>query len=867
MNFDGFKPVTVERFGSLVDFEHPTVIPPFLLYEARNLAFGITRVRTRYGLVLTAQTPTGQQQGNAKAVTGLAGLRYMSATQPDQDFLVAFDKDGKVYFENPSGSGTMQEVTGTALVTGGLVVPPAGAYARMAVMFNNIYMAFGDFKRGTGQPAVLNGATQRLEPLGARNVGEAWVGATAYAAGELVAPTVANGHLYRSSGGTSAAAQPVWPLTVGATVVDGSVTWTETTPAAFDRLVVPAVPGLTRVGGAGTWAAARDVYVRITLVNGSGETDISGIAAAVLVNTVLNDRITVTAPTLAAQPLWEQGLVAPFVPTGYNVYVADVATGAAAPLVGAYLKSNGGAVALGANYNIDAAAVGAVGPTTNTAYVVAAGNVCAGQHYFACLFENNNGYITGLAEAAVMSYTAVGSRQVFVTAPLGPANTRRRIFIFAIAASVKAGPYFYIPKDDSVEGVTILKTTIEDNVTTSARFNFDDNYLKTGIDATEFFNNLRIPKVADVVYDASLNRMVYCGADLAGYEQAFLVSFPDDPEHVSANRGIILAATGDGERAITWREWPGHPSRHIAFKDRSAYDVGPDGLEPAKWSVNKLWSGKGPSGPAAVDVGADFLAFAHRSGAYVWSSGEPLWVSKEIAKLWSKINWKGAGEKVVVKVDDENHCVHFLVPFGNATENNLSLTMWFPNGLDDPYGQSSLSGKLLSSQRARRWSVDDIHASSVCRVERILPVVPDSDEVGPDHITESTQLVFGSSDPDGAMNILQPGVFADNGTPILWAVGLGAVSAAGAAVLLGGIRLSARGNGSPVIEAVSHDGAAVPFLDDVALTPKVTEYNLGMQEESESWRIRFASRGEGAEWIELSHLAVMVQVIASAGAD
>jgi hypothetical protein len=56
----------------------------------------------------------------------------------------------------------------------------------------------------------------------------AWAATTAYALNAIRVPTVANGHWYECSvAGTSAATEPAWPTTVGATVVDGTVTWTE----------------------------------------------------------------------------------------------------------------------------------------------------------------------------------------------------------------------------------------------------------------------------------------------------------------------------------------------------------------------------------------------------------------------------------------------------------------------------------------------------------------------------------------------------------------------------------------------------------------------------------------------------------------
>lgn len=48
-----------------------------------------------------------------------------------------------------------------------------------------------------------------------------------YSLGAYAEPTVLNGYCYEATaGGTSGAAEPEWPTTIGETVVDGTVTWT-----------------------------------------------------------------------------------------------------------------------------------------------------------------------------------------------------------------------------------------------------------------------------------------------------------------------------------------------------------------------------------------------------------------------------------------------------------------------------------------------------------------------------------------------------------------------------------------------------------------------------------------------------------------
>jgi len=54
-----------------------------------------------------------------------------------------------------------------------------------------------------------------------------WVASTAYAVGSAVRPTVRNGFAYEvTTAGSTAATEPTWPTTAGATVVNGGVTFT-----------------------------------------------------------------------------------------------------------------------------------------------------------------------------------------------------------------------------------------------------------------------------------------------------------------------------------------------------------------------------------------------------------------------------------------------------------------------------------------------------------------------------------------------------------------------------------------------------------------------------------------------------------------
>jgi len=54
-------------------------------------------------------------------------------------------------------------------------------------------------------------------------IGDTWVTATAYALNDLVMPVTENGLVYKCTDAlTSGATEPIWPLTIGDTVVDGT---------------------------------------------------------------------------------------------------------------------------------------------------------------------------------------------------------------------------------------------------------------------------------------------------------------------------------------------------------------------------------------------------------------------------------------------------------------------------------------------------------------------------------------------------------------------------------------------------------------------------------------------------------------------
>jgi len=109
----------------------------------------------------------------------------------------------------------------------------------------------GDMVAATVDPALSGAEMRRL--LRMAQVADAegnppdthatWTGATGWAIGRTVVPTLRNGRAYLvTTAGTSGTGEPAWPDAIGATVVDGGVTWTCAGLApwvpAYDRMAL-----------------------------------------------------------------------------------------------------------------------------------------------------------------------------------------------------------------------------------------------------------------------------------------------------------------------------------------------------------------------------------------------------------------------------------------------------------------------------------------------------------------------------------------------------------------------------------------------------------------------------------------------------
>lgn len=847
----------------------PTALPPGVLAAGRNISFHGASVRTRWGIQRQFQTP-----GQSNAITGLASGTNQQPGGNTQVPIV-YDMGGQLLIESPAGSGTLVPVTASPLVT-----QPANAHAQFATAFNRAYMAFSDLRFPIDFAAVYDLPTGNLDPYTMKPFGVRWSANTKYFVGEVVTPTVGtigNGHTYRCTvAGTSAAlatSEPVWPLGDGATIADNTCTWQEQT--AHAGTVIDGIPNTfftcSTSAGAGTFAAARDIYIAVTISNASGESMLSAPLKAIT-NSVLNDRVVVVIA--AAFPSWLTGLIAPFVPTSASIYAADVATGAVAPASTAYHKI-AGALALSSSTNVNATGAGAAPPTTNGALIAASnsGNICTGTRFMTIMFKNRNASISGMTEASVITIsipTPGGQKMWAGNIPIGPSGmVASRVLAFTDPTGTTVGEYFYIGTADTVSGIAQSATVI-DNAVGGLYLNFTDIYLNKRTKTTSSFRKIQCPPCVDIYYSETLNRLIITGA--TGFSGQHLISLPGDPEGIYGDTGAMSVGQLNGDILQCWRDFQGVP---YALTNNSGYTVAPTPDDPAKWQATKRWTGCGPCGPRAVAVGKGLMAFAHRSGAYVFMGSDPTYISLELfAKTWRTINWD-AQHLIWVAIDEEAKVIRFGVPTENSIAPNVILKVSYEESPDfaPPEHQMTLgdnSGALMASTLSRKWSMDDIAAYVCVRVERKIVSADSGGKTagaGADALARQSQMMYGSSIPDGSVHADIPGVFNDNGAPINSFVETAGVGDGMRDIKVGGLRVHAIGYGdlqAYVVLGEIGDPLVNTLIPFAPMPLDVTKYpdDVGMSGVNcKKARLRLTNNNQAGSWFDLKYANLFTQTI------
>lgn len=640
---------------------------------------------------------------------------------------------------------------------------------------------------------------------------------------------------------------------------------------------------------AGSFPAGRDVYVGMTYTNAAGETPLGPQNS--IINTNADDSVLVT-------------VVAPLGPnneqlysiSSIGIYEADVPTGTAAPpssafaLVGYYQP--------GSFPFITETATGPNPPVTNTtgsggAIVAdtATGGANGGQgyRYAAMGWINQEETFSGFSQASVVSTIIdedgweIGAFNVLTGMP----NVVGRYIAFSVADSSQSGPFNWIglvdlqvpsqnvvyPQQTLIDQVEQSATVFLDNTTTQGTFNFTDTYLVSENNVDDRLDIAIPPVGVRVDYLASVDRLAITG--VPGLLSGAWISLGGDYESFYADDSPVpIASSGDICYGVT-DEYKGIP---FAMMKSGGFALSPNTGNPDSWSANRRWGGTdpgqalGPCGFRAWSACGKFIIFAHRSGLYKYDQSDPDLMSKEIPRGWSTINW-AYGDCISVTIDEDTHTVRVLIPTGASAVPNKELSLSYIEGWNNPIHFSTYSGKEISMDAARRWSVNDISAFMCLRMERTLPPGGNAYLDGPtfnsmpDSSFGLTQLLYASSGFDGTVQARTPGIFSDNGSYIDYQYETMSSSLMQQVCKPEGFNLNACGYG--ILNAsfissraqVTDQGGEVELTQEleelvcepIALTPK---QNFGITRKvppsvNEFWRLRFVGNKQPGDWVSL----------------
>jgi hypothetical protein len=489
---------------------------------------------------------------------------------------------------------------------------------------------------------------------------------------------------------------------------------------------------------------------------------------------------------------------------------------------------------------------------------VEVGHICSGKRGCIVLFFDEYDSPLGIADAGVILLTIAnsGHKLRLNHIPTGPSpKTTKRVIAFTLSAGsaevdVANAPFFWIPKDASYGGVDIKNTVIEDNVATTADFEFTDEALENSLNADQYFDRIEVPPAADIYFIPSLRRVVFTGVQ--GFESGHLLSDIDDPEGVRLPDSVVQTAENDGSRTIAWREM--RNGEQLSLKENAGYAVSPlEGQPPALWPATIRWTGKGPCGPRAMDVGDDFLVFGHRTGVYRYDGTDCILVSPEIKETWARINWDYA-HRIWFLVDENEKEIHIGVPLDGATEPNKKLTLNYYNGWSEPAVQN-VYGQLVISRNARRWSIDDIDANHAMISRREL-AVPVHDRIN------TRQVLFARN---GSVDMIVPDRYDDNddGIDSVYIPAF-AKEKTGAILRFGGVSGQARGNGLLNITPMTDDPAEEWAVREFPLDDTNDHFAEMFMGNDEHFTVRFDNGAEPGSWFELHDAVLWAKPILSA---
>lgn len=438
-----------------------------------------------------------------------------------------------------------------------------------------------------------------------------------------------------------------------------------------------------------------------------------------------------------------------------------------------------------------AAGLGPKGFTLNVVQSQLSGNIEAGDHLFAVVFETNSGYLTRPGPEVFAKHSASGTFGVDISnIPLGPNYVVAR----HILAS-KRIPATWNGNQKELEMFFVENASILNN-------------LETEILNVNFYD-ADLVRSADYLVDqleqipACLGMATYRGMQLYWNENdqhnIIRVSKPFEPESIDSAEGYIEVkdeVAGGIQACVEIRQ-----NLNIHKKTRS-YVTQSTGDPPVNWPYSDIDKGVGTTvyGISKIlDItGAttDIYALVDRAGIRLFTGTFGIKLTDKIDDLWIKRVNKAYLNTCQLLVDPTNSRLYCSIPLDGANSPNAILYGDFQNGLD--------SSKV-------KWAI------------WTFPYSPTS--ISFDVDANNIPYLTLASLNDNIYRFV-PGGTSDNNIVIPWVARTAFAGGRGGTVKQwGGIRLSASGNGFLNMKLHSRNYGKTLILQPLELSETVDDYD------------------------------------------
>lgn len=431
-------------------------------------------------------------------------------------------------------------------------------------------------------------------------------------------------------------------------------------------------------------------------------------------------------------------------------------------------------------------------------------------------------------------------RQLTVSSlPIGPANVAARVVAFTVGGGSSSGPYLFIEEAQTVNGISETATVVNDNVTTSATFNFDDAFLAASLDASNYLDAQQITQEAGVLYSALTDRLLWWGEP--ANPSVVRVSQPGDAGLYLADVGLVDVSPNDGTRIVAVYEW--RDAIYVA-KENSTYRITPGDGDPATWQVTEIAYRVGAASSRAVAVGDDWLIQVHRSGIYLYDASAFKLISDELLGpspgengLWDRINWAAAAT-IWTHADAATLTIRIGLPLDGATSPNYILRLSYVDGFGPSIIFSSFSARFHYVP-GRRYSLDTTAATQALLVDR-----------------NGRQVLLAGAAPSNGVAYPDNAKTTDVGVSFLAQYETGGISAVRKTAMerwgtemIGLVQIRASGSGTLDIAVNNTTGGALTDVAQIRLrTPPAGDASVYARVVGEMPRIRITGYGPWRIW-------------------